>query len=95
MPGLPAEFLAVVRATFAPDRTDDLVPGAAEWIGRTQEWQNTGPIEQGPYEGEDSWAPYWTPGNQPDECPPFAWVPARDLELVALVRDGLPVAPAT
>lgn len=68
------EFCDTVVATFAPKRTDDLKPGAAEFIGQRCVWQAAWPIEEGPYAGQ--WAMTWY-GDSPR--PPFAWTPLCDL----------------
>lgn len=62
-----------ITATFAPRRTDDLLPGVVEWIGRKLIWQAYWVIEEGSYEGEWAMAPCDVSG-----CP-FAWVPSGDL----------------
>jgi hypothetical protein len=72
------EFLDKQTAEFRPARVDDLVPGAADWIGRTLTWQATNVIEEGPYAGQWAWQPisHYADGSEP---PPFAWVPDEDL----------------
>lgn len=66
-----------IEAAYQPRRTDDLVDGAAEWIGKTTTWQASWIIEHGPYAGD------WAMGAVGRECPPFAWAPLCDLEVRA------------
>jgi len=66
-----------VEAIFRPKRTDDLVEGAAEWIGRKLDWSAYFKIEEGEYVGD--WAMV---AISMVFRPPFAWVPERDLEII-------------
>lgn len=59
-------------ATFQPQRTDDLKPGADRIIGTRCEWEAAYVIEEGPYEGQMACMPIL--GSAP-----FAWAPACDL----------------
>lgn len=66
-----------MTATFRPQRTDDLKPGAETWIGRTVEWEACWKIEEGQFAGDWAWRPLV------DDTPPFAWVPGCDLVGIA------------
>ena len=74
--GVNMEQFEVIEAKFKPMRTDDLVPGAFEWVGRKTRWQAAWILEDGPYEGD--WA--MTPHGDDRLSAVFAWVPLRDLE---------------
>jgi len=72
MYALPMRQFDYFTAFFEPQRTDDLVDGAEQWIGSLLRWQAAYLIEDGPYEGE--WAcTAW------DAKTPFAWAPFSDL----------------
>lgn len=58
-------------ATFQPERTDDLKPGAEHYIGQRCEWEAAYVIEEGPYEGQMACMPVFDM--------PFAWTPECDL----------------
>jgi len=64
-----------VTAIFKPRRVDDLVPRAAEYIGKELHFSVGWKIEEGQFAGE--WA------MQVVEDTPFAWIPSGDLEIVA------------
>ena len=76
------EQYARVWGTFSPDRRDDLVPEAADWIGCRLVWQASWLIEDGPYEGQ--WAMCIVRPGFMNPLPPFAWVPLCDLDDVVL-----------
>jgi hypothetical protein len=72
--------LELICGTFAPQRTDDLKSGVAEWIGRRLNWRPSWIIEGGPYDGEWAMVPWIGHyGHEAGAMPPFAWVPQRDL----------------
>lgn len=70
-------FLDIVYAEFRPRRTDDLIPGASEYIGHRTHWRHGWVIDDGPYAGDYAMIPcdFDTPY-------PFAWVPKCDLVIV-------------
>lgn len=70
-------------AVFAPSRTDDLLPGAAELIGKRLRWYKAWVIESGPYGG--LWACAVLDAHTIVSAgPPFAWAPESDLSEVTL-----------
>lgn len=72
------DMLQVIEAKFMPRRTDDLIIGAEDWIGRKLEWQAIFIIESGTYENEWAMSPY---GKHRFNTP-FTWVPLGDLEII-------------
>lgn len=64
--------LDLVRATFQPQRTDDLAPGVAEHIGARMEWEAGWIQEEGAYAGQWAFLPR-------DRSTNLGWVPACDL----------------
>lgn len=70
------EQFQTITAEYRPVRTEDLVPGAEEFIGQVAEWQAVWIIEDGPYAGQ------WAMAHRGDPGWPFAWVPLCDLRLV-------------
>ena len=69
-------YLEERRATFTPERTDDLQPAALAAVGTTTTWRYDGLVEDGPYKGERRWTHHdW------DE-PFIGWSPERDLTFV-------------
>ena len=64
----------LILGTFAPQRTDDLRPGTAPYIGQRRRWYVGGIIEAGPYTGDRYCDPFLEP-----LWPGFGWVPLCDL----------------
>jgi hypothetical protein len=72
------EQFETFTATLTPQRTDDLKPGVADWIGWRGTWQTCWIIDESDYEGDWACAPL----PDQDPLPPasaFAWAPSRDL----------------
>lgn len=69
----------IITAVFNPRRSDDLVEGAADWIGKSCQWQAAWVIEEGEYSGEWAMTPH--PLETLLSCP-FAWVPSGDLYII-------------
>lgn len=59
-------------ATFQPQRSDDLKPGARRMIGTRCEWEAAYVIEEGPYDGQMACMPVLSRA-------PLAWTPECDL----------------
>lgn len=72
-----------IRATFTPQRTDDLRYGAEKCIGWEGEWTACWIIEDGDYEGQ------WAMSPDREKPWPMAWVPLCDLT-PALALPGIP-----
>jgi hypothetical protein len=71
---LELERFDIVTATFQPQRTDTLVDGAAEWIGRRLRWEAVWIIERA-----SSYRGQWAMRPMVRETPPFGWAPFSDL----------------
>lgn len=62
-----------ITATIKPQKTDNLVDGMQEFIGRSFEFQAMWTIERAPFIGEWAMSPTSTQGF------PFGWIPLCDL----------------
>ena len=76
---------AIVEATFAPKRTDDLQNDAAACIGQRYLWLASGIVESGEYAGEWRMDFYGQPLGTYDDRR-FVWVPLSDLADVVEVE---------
>lgn len=83
---------ARVRATFRPQRTDDLKPEGFAAIGWRGLWDATWVVEApSHYAGEWAMMPRDEDGSPVgDGLPRFAWTPLCDLADVEVVRPGIP-----
>lgn len=81
-----------VRATFNPKRTDDLVPGVEQFIGREGIFQAHGDIEHGPYKGQQMMRvpEDWYQRAKHTHGASLCWVPEEDLEVIEVVQGGSP-----
>ena len=72
----------IVRATFKPQRTDDLKPGVADWIGWAGLWMANGLADpDGPYAGQMGFSIDTETMLDQKLCPPWSWMPECDLEI--------------
>ena len=72
----------VITAEYRPKRTDNLIPGATDWIGRVSDWEALWIIDHGAFYGDWAMRPM-VPNTIPlSELPPFAWAPLCDLTIV-------------
>lgn len=64
-------------ARFTPTRPDNLRPAALPLIGQVREWEYTGTMDEGPYDGQVIW-------TLPRDLDPtwIGWVPDEDLTTV-------------
>ena len=72
----------VVTAEFRPKRTDNLIPGATDWIGRVADWEALWIIDCGEFYGEWAMRPLVPNTTLLSDLPPFAWVPLCNLIIV-------------
>ncbi|AKJ28802.1 hypothetical protein AAW51_2111 [Caldimonas brevitalea] len=74
------QLYATTYAVFQPQRTDDLRPGAAAFIGQAGEFMEGWEIESGPYAGQRAML---VPMSWALRLAPMSWVPECDLVEVA------------
>ena len=72
----------IVRATFKPQRTDDLKPGVADWIGWNGLWMAKGIADpDGAYAGQMGFSIDTKTMLDQELYPPWSWMPECDLEI--------------
>ncbi|HTW36370.1 MAG TPA: hypothetical protein VMD53_17245 [Rhizomicrobium sp.] len=76
---------ARVRAIFTPARRDDLKAGAERHIGEIAVFEALWTIDDGPYTGDMAF-------RLPEAWGEIdaGWIPERDLQILEIVRAGLP-----